>query len=165
MDRRVEKIMQEVMQEVHESLKESLYNNDTSIRDNTNCYAFAIGATYPNLEIYRIGNICGKKQITESYFSIEEIKELLYSDLEVLDLKIEESTLEEEVLENQHKIILFAKVWKTGQIADYHFYRCYNNIWKEKWRGRKIQMIENFQRDRIDKIYPWSIIGIFKVTK
>ena len=58
--------------------------------------------------------------------------------------------LEEEVLENQHKIILFAKVWKTGQIADYHFYRCDNNIWKEHMRkffnitNRPLWKLEDF---------------------
>lgn len=118
-----EKIFQEILKQVHE---EPLYDKyiPTAISQNLNCYSHALGATYPNLQSYRIGAICEKKPLDQEYFSIDEIKELLFLDCEKLQLKIEESSLEEELLPNQYKIQLYVKIWGNGQIGDYHFLIC-----------------------------------------
>lgn len=149
-------------QQVHSNPLFERYT-ETNVRNNTNCYSHALGATYPRLELYRIGAISEKKPIDEMYFSVEEIKELLFSDFETLNLKIEESSIEEELLYNQHKFALFVKSFNE-QIADYHFWRFENSLWTEKWKGRGMNIIEDFKRDKLT-YYPWSFEGIYKVTK
>lgn len=136
---------------------------ETNVRNNTNCYSHALGATYPKLELYRVGAISQKKPIEEIYFSVEEIKELLFSDFKTLKLKIEESSIEEQILDNQYKFALFVKSFNE-LIADYHFWRFESGLWTEKWRGRGMNIIENFERDKLT-YYPWSFEGIYKVTK
>ena len=123
--------------------------NATNYRDNTNCYSHALGATFPELRLYRIGVISGKKPIDQKYFSIEEIKELLFLDCETLGLKIEESSLEEKLLENQYKIKLFVKIWANREIGDYHFWRLDNEIWTEKWKGYNMNQVQNPEKDKI----------------
>lgn len=136
---------------------------ETNVRNNTNCYSHALGATYPKLELYRVGAISQKKPIEEIYFSVEEIKELLFSDFKTLKLKIEESSIEEQILDNQYKFALFVKSFNE-LIADYHFWRFESGLWTEKWRGRGMNIIENLERDKLT-YYPWSFEGIYKVTK
>lgn len=149
-------------QQVHSNPSFEKYE-ETSVRNNTNCYSHALGATYPKLELYRVGAISQKKPIEEIYFSVEEIKELLFSDFETLNLKIEESSMEEELLDNQYKIALFVKIY-NGQIADYHFWRFENSLWTEKWKGRGMNEIQNFERDKLN-YFPWNFVGIYKVTR
>ena len=149
-------------QQVHSNPLFERYE-ETNVRNNTNCYSHALGAIYPKLQLYRIGAISQKKSIDEKYFSIEEIKQLLFSDFETLNLKIEKSSREEELLDNQYKIALFVKVY-NGQIADYHFWRFENGLWTEKWKGRGMNIIENFERDKLT-YYPWIFEEIYKVTK
>lgn len=148
-------------QQVHSNPLFERYK-ETNVRDNTNCYSHALGATYPKLQLYRIGAISQKKSTDEKYFSIEEIKQLLFSDFETLNLKIEKSSKEEELIDNQYKIALFVKAY-NGQIADYHFWRFENGLWTEKWKGRGMNIIENFERDKLT-YYPWTFEGIYKVT-
>ena len=136
----------------------------TNYRNNTNCYSHALGVIFPKLELYRIGAISGKKPIEQKYFSIEEIKELLFLDCETLGLKIEESSLEEKVLENQYKIKLFVKKWPNGEIGDYHFWRLDNQIWTEKWKGYDMNEIQDTKRDKMNS-YPWNFVGIYKISR
>lgn len=149
-------------QQVHSNPLFERYT-ETEVRNNTNCYSHALGATYPKIELYRIGAISKKKPINEMYFSVEEIKELLFSDFKTLNLKIEESSIEEQILDNQYKFALFVKSFNE-LIADYHFWRFESGLWTEKWRGRGMNIIENFERDKLT-YYPWSFEGIYKVTK
>lgn len=138
---------------------------ETNVRNNTTCYSHALGATLPCPEFYcRIGAISGKKPIDEKYFSEEEIKELLFSDCEALNLKIEESSLEENLSKDQYKIALFIKSWANGQIGGCHFWRFEDGIWTEKWPGRDMNEIQDFERDKLD-YFPWNFVGIFKITR
>lgn len=56
-----------VRKEVQSPINIDAYNNDTSIRDNTNCMAYAIGATFPELSMYRLGAISDSKSLDEPY--------------------------------------------------------------------------------------------------
>lgn len=162
-----EKIFQEILKQVHETPLFHRYI-ETIVSQNTNCYSHALGATYPNLQSYRIGAICGRKPLDQVYFSIDEIKELLFLDCEKLQLKIEEieeSSLEEELLPNQYKIQLYVKIWGNGQIGDYHFLRCDDNvIWTEKWRGRNMNEVPDLKTGKM-QYYPWNFAGIYKITR
>lgn len=140
--------------------------NETIIRDNTNCYSHALGATFPELKLYRIGAISDRKDIDEKYSSIDEIKELLFLDCKELNLEIVESTLEEVISDDEHKIALFVSISANGLIG-YHFWRYDNDLlWTEKWRGRGMNKIQNFQRDILKfNYFPWNFVGIYKISK
>ncbi len=138
--------------------------SDTAVRNNTNCYSHALGATYPNLMLYRVGAISQKKPIDERYTSFEEIRNLLFLDCQTLHLEIKESSLEEELAENEYKIALFIKKWANGEIADYHFWRFEDGIWTEKWKGRQMSVVQDFKRDKLD-YFPWNFVGIYKIAR
>lgn len=146
---------------VHSPLNYDDYNSTIVIR-NTNCFSHAIGSTLPYIELHRIGAICGKKDISERYFSIQEILDLLFADLDFLGLKIELSFIGDTLDTNQYQIALFVKIYSDGKIHDYHFYRNDCNGWSEKWRHFKPTMMDNF---RMLDYFPWNFIGIYKITK
>lgn len=148
-----------ILKEVHSTPTFERYE-ETNVRNNTNCYSHALGTT----QMIRVGQISGKKYTNEKYISFEEIIELLIADLESLNLQLEESSVEEKISENQHKIALFVKKWSNGEIADYHFWRCDNEIWTEKWKGRCMNEIEDFERDSKDTNLR-TLIGIYKITR
>lgn len=150
-------------QQVHSNPLFKRYE-ETNVRNNTNCYSHALGMTFPNIELYRIGAISNKKPVDQEYFSIEEIKELLFLDCEKLQLKIKESSLKEELKENEYKIMLFVKNWANGKIGDYHFWRFEDGIWTEKWRYRMMNKIQCFEREKLD-YFPWGIVGIYKISR
>lgn len=153
-----------ILSQVHSKLNVQRYN-ETVVRDNTNCYSHALGATFPELQLYRVGAISNNKPIDEKYTSIEEIKEFLFLDCKELQLEIQESSLEEVISDDEHKIALFVKVWANGQIADYHFWRYDNDLlWNEKWRGRGMNQIQNFEKDKLN-YFPWNFVGIYKISK
>jgi len=119
----------------------------------------------PYPELYcRIGAISGKKPIHQDYFSIEEITTLLFFDCEKLRLKIEKSFLEEELLDRQYKIALFVRIWANQKIGGCHFWRYENGLWTEKWPRRGMNVIQDFQRDKLD-YFPWNFVGIYKISK
>lgn len=153
----------ELTKQVHDKPLFQKYE-ETNVRENTNCYSHALGATIPILQLYRVGGISGKKPIGERYFSMEEIKELIFLDCDTLNLKIKESSINEELKEEQYKIALFVKTWGNGLIGDYHFWRYENGIWTEKWKRRQMNTIENFERDKLN-YFPWSFQGIFKIQR
>lgn len=155
-----------ILSQVHSKPEFHRYN-ETIVRNNTNCYSHALGATFPELKLYRVGAICGKKEINEKYISDKEIKNLLFLDCKELQLEIKKCSLEDEISDDEHKIILFVKKWANGVIADYHFWRYDNDLsWTEKWRGHGMGKIENFQRDILKfKCFPWEIGGIYKISK
>ena len=127
--------------EVHSKPSFEQQYNDTAVRNNTNCYSHALGATYPNLTLYRIGAISQKKPIDETYTSLEE-----------------------ELAKNEYKIALFVKKWANGEIADYHFWRFEDSIWTEKWKGRQMSIVQDFKRDKLD-YFPWNFVGIYKIAR
>lgn len=153
----------EIIELVHQKPDTNLYNSSTLI-DNTNCYSYAIGSIAPYLQLYRIGGICGKKPIDQEYFSIEEIKQLLYEDFQVLNLKIEESSEEEKVKDDQYKIALFVKIYADSKIHDYHFLRYENGEWSEKYRGQFPEVLGNTLKGTYSN-WPWNLVGIFKITR
>lgn len=153
----------EIKKQVHSDLLIEKYE-ETNVRNSTNAYSHALGATLPYLELYRIGAISRKKAINQEYFSVQEIKDLLFLDCETLQLEIKESSLEEEIKDNEHKIALFVKIWPNEKIADYHFWRFDKGIWTEKWRTRRMSQIQDFERDKLDYSY-WSFVEIYKISK
>ncbi len=155
--------MLQIVKQVHETPSFAKYE-ETNVRENTNCYSHALGATFPCLSLYRVGAISKKKPIEEPYTSIEEIKKLLFLDCQVLQLGIREASLEEPLEKNEYKIALFVKIWANGQIADYHFWRLDGTKWTEKWKGRRMQEIQDFQRDKLDS-FPWNFVGIYQISK
>ena len=53
----------------------------TCTRENTNCFALAIGSTVTSDKtLYRPGRISGKKPLNQDFFSIEEVKDLFLAD-------------------------------------------------------------------------------------
>lgn len=146
---------------VHSPLDYNNYNS-TNVIDHTNCYSHAIGSTLTCLELYRIGAICSKKSIDQEYFSIEEIVDLLFEDLKVLDLKIEPSFFGDIMNSNQYQIALFVKIYADHKIHDFHFFRNDNYGWSEKWRTYKPIMMDSF---KMLDYFPWKFVGIFKITK
>ena len=159
-----EKYKEILIKEVHEKPKFEKYKT-TYYKNETNCYSHAIGATYPFSELYRIGAICGKKPLGERYFSEEEIKELLFLDFKTLNLKIEESSKEEELESpNQYKILLCLKLYRE-QIFDFHFWRSDDNkTWTEKWRFREMRTIRDFKME-FQYYGAWTPVGYYKVTR
>lgn len=147
---------------VHQKPDISRYNS-TVVRDSTNCYSYAIGSTYPCLELYRIGAICGKKEIDKNFSSKEEIVELLYEDLKVLKLKIEKSSKDEKINSNQYKIALFVQIYADNKIHDYHFLRFDENGWSEKYKGEFPRKLEDNLMGKYTN-WPWSFVGFFKIT-
>lgn len=69
----MEKRLEEILENVHQEPSFVKYK-ETNVRKSTNCYSHALGTTLPYLELYRVGRICGKKEVDEEYFSIDEIK-------------------------------------------------------------------------------------------
>ena len=137
----------------------------THVRKEIVCYPHALGL----LQFERVGAISNNKPLNEKYTSKEEIKKLLFLDCKELQLGIEECSLEDEISDEQHKIILFVKTWANGVIADYHFWRYDNDLlWTEKWRGQGMRIIENFDLEisRFKSEFSlWSLEGIYKITK
>lgn len=152
-----------LLEQVHSKPSFERYQ-DTNVRNSTNCYSHALGTTLPYLELYRVGAVSKRKPINQEYFSVEEIKELLFLDCEALQLNIEESSLEEQLSDNEYKIMLFVKIWGNGKIGDYHFWRFEDGIWTEKWKTRGMNIIQNFERDKLD-YFPWNFVGIYKISR
>lgn len=156
-------IKEKIKKQAHSEPSFNRYE-ETTTRNNTNCYSHALGLTYPNLELYRIGAICQRKPIEEAYYSIEEIVELLFLDCKELQIEIKESSFDECIFsDKQYKIALFVKVYADNQIHDYHFWRFDNEGWTEKWKGRMMRKVD-FQKNYLNS-FPWKPVGIYKISK
>ena len=154
----------ELIKQAHNPLNLLEYDS-TNVRDNTNCYSHAIGVTYPYLQIYRIGAISQLKSINERYSSKEEIINLLFEDLEILQLKYEQIFSEDDfnLNDNQFVIKLYAWVLPDGRISEYHFIRFEKGKWTEK---RKFQeVLELYDKDMYENMYPWEHIITLKITR
>ena len=85
--------------------------------------------------------------------------------VEKQNLKIEESSKEEELESpNQYKILLGLKVYRE-QIFDFHFWRSDDNkTWTEKWRFREMRTIRDFKME-FQYYGDWIPVGYYKVTR
>lgn len=160
----MEERISKIIEEVHKPIDLKKYES-TSVRDNTNCYAYAIGATYPYLKLYRIGAISQLKPIDEKFTSKEERLNLLFKDLEVLKLKYEPINSENEVdlNDNQFIIKMYIQVLPNGIIFDSHFIRFENGKWTEKRKGQRVS--ELYDKDMYDKKYLWKHVITLKITR
>ncbi len=154
--------MEEIKTQAHLPLNFKKYD-ETNVRENTNCYSHALGLTVPCLTLYRVGAICGKKPIDEDFKSIDEIVNLIFLDCEELNLKITESSLMEQIEKDEYKIALFVSIYRNMHIG-YHFWRFDEGVWSEKYRGRLVSSIQDFQRSKLD-FFPWNFVGIYKIKK
>lgn len=166
-------------QEAIEIVKSELLKG-TSIKDYesfstriyTNCYAYAIGATLGYSEVYRLGVFSGKKtDIEEPYSSEKEMKYLLESDLDALDLNYQiiggkdEEQIKNEIAKidlhsNQHIIVLLSNHYANGLLKDFHFLRYDKNLgWTDKRWGTIPQHLYNWPY----KLY-YSVISAYLIT-
>ena len=150
-----------IKEQVHRELNFSDYDS-TVCRNTTSCYSHAIGATAAFDRIYRVGAISGRKPIGEEYISVDEVIKLLSLDMETLDLGFE-LYQNEDLLENQYLIMLLIKSYRD-RVNDYHFLRCDNGVWTEKWRGQKPLVIDDISKTQYMS-FPWERIGVYKITK
>lgn len=155
-----------IKKQVQSPINIDAYNNDTSIRDNTNCMAYAIGATFPYLQMYRLGAISDSKSLDEPYHSTQELVDLLYKDLDVLGLKYEKIFDDEAIKKidsNQYIIKLYALVFADGRIGDFHFIRYDNGKWTEK--RKRQQIIEMYDCHRYDRDWMYHHLLTLKITR
>lgn len=153
--------LEKIKKQVHMSHELQKYES-TVVRDETNCYSYAIGATYPELKNYRIGALSQKKSIYEKYTSKEEILRLLEQDLNILELRHEICRNLKQVASGEYAIRLYIRKYANGQIADYHFIR-YDpeEGWSEKWKG---QMPSKVTEDYYEGRWDWENILTLKIT-
>lgn len=155
-----------VRKEVQSPININAYNNDTRIRDNTNAMAYAIGATFPYLPMYRLGAISDSKSLDEPYYSTQELVNLLYKDLDVLGLKYEKIFDDEAIKKidsNQYIIKLYALVFADGQIGDFYFIRYDNGKWTEKRKRQRV--IEMYDCHRYDRDWMYQHLITLKITR
>ena len=154
-----------IKKQVQSPINIDAYNNDTNIKDNTNCMAYAIGATFPYLQMYRLGTISNTKPLDEDYFSTQELIKLLYKDLDALELKYEKIFDDgiKEINPNQHVIKLYALIYADGSIRDFHFIRYDNGKWTERRKQQHVSEIYDCHRYDRDWIYHHLIT--LKITR
>ena len=147
----------------------------TCTRENTNCFALAIGSSVTaDRTFYRPGRISGKKPLKQDFFSVEEVKNLFLADLEALDLKYESLALhgKSQILaytsglklqENEHIVVMFVQKMANNTIMDYHFLRYDNRGWSEIRR----QFHQFVRDDNISWPSNWydKLVGVFKITR
>ena len=160
-----QELIEKIKVEVHLPLATHRFD-ETMVQNETNCYSYAIGATTPTLQIYRIGAISGQKDIGEKFKSTDEIISLLKQDLEVLDLKYEIISDEKKEIpkldQDQYVIRLYARFFGNGMLADYHFIRYEGGKWSEKWRGRKPMGIDP---NSYENWWEWKRLMSLKITR
>lgn len=160
-----EEIIAKIKVEVHLPPNIRRYE-ETMIQNETNCYSYAIGSTFPCLKIYRIGAIFGKKDISERYNSISELVYLLKQDLNELGLEYQSITDEDvenqKLQDKQYIVCLYAKFYRNSMFADYHFIRYEDGIWSEKWKNSKPRQITS---DYYEGRWEWKKILTLKITR
>ena len=147
---------------VHRKLDKANFEKYIS-RKNTNCFAFAIGSTYPYSEMYRLGTISGSRAENQKISSIEEVKKFFFEDMKTLELETVESSEEEKLSDNQYKIALFVKIYADNKIHDYHFLRLIDNKWVEKRLGFSPRTLDETLKE-LYNYWPWNLVGVYKVT-
>lgn len=172
----MKQIIEKIKCQVHQKLDFSKYN-DFFIRNETNCFAHAIGSQAINVGFaYRIGVISGEKAPDKEYSSSEEVEALFLKDLEMLELKASKIPFENKeaflkkvssmkLMDNEHIVVLFVIIYADGKIFDFHFIRYDQDVgWTEKRYGNYPSYLENIQ---ISWPTGWEkkAVGAFKITK
>lgn len=155
--------LKKIRSSAHSKFNLKEFENNSSVRDDTNCLAFVIGSTYPYREMYRLGTISGLRAENQEISSIEEMKAFFFGDMKALDLKVAESSEEEPLNDNQYKIALFAKIYANDKICDYHFIRLIDNKWVEKRFGFSPRTLDGTLKE-LYNYWPWNFVGVYKVT-
>ena len=124
-------IIEKLKAAVHKPLDYSEYDSSYTI-NRVNCYAHAIGATSLHMGI-RIGDICGKKEIMQSYNSDEEVESLFLQDMNTLGINCKKLYIRKQYLlnwlsktklsPNYVVVILFVDHNGDKSIRDFHFWR------------------------------------------
>lgn len=162
---------------VNEAVHKPLNYNDydqTAVREGTNCYSHAIGSTvHSDNRVYRLGAASGKN-LDDYYTSIQEVNELLLSDLKIFELEIEKLELDKKdligsemsIIEPDQLIIaLFAQQRRENDvIKEFHFIR-YDSVkgWTEKRWGFKPFEV-NAKINWYD-FWPYKQVGIYRITR
>lgn len=156
--------------EAHGVFQYDRYFTETHIKDNTNCYAYALGLlSASNRELYRIGAISGKKAIDKCYFSEEEMKTLLLEDLKTLQLEVKSIELNEvskiSIANNQYVIFLFGTYY-ANEIKEFHFWRLDSErgITQKRFGQLPVQ-VEFPKRDWPAKDWKTKFLGAYVITK
>lgn len=165
-----EEAIKKIKAQVHSKTNFKDYNGG-GIIDNTNCLAYAIGATYPEKSFYRLGVLSGlKPNIEEEYKDEEEFKELFFKDIESLDIDYQEIEFIDKfdlldkvsklnLKDNEHVVVLCACYFGCGMLKDFHFYRFDKEMgWSEKRRCQYYSKNENIERSWTDFNRP---IGLY----
>lgn len=174
MNMKTKNVIETIKEAVHQPIDFKDFES-TCTRENTNCFALAIGSTVTSDKtLYRPGRISGKKPLNQDFFSIEEVKDLFLADLEALDLKYESLALygKNQILaytsglrlkENEHIVVMFVQKMANNTIMDYHFLRYDNRGWSEIRR----QFHQFVRDDNISWPSNWydNLVGCYKITR
>ena len=174
MNMKTKNVIEKIKDAVHKPINFDDFKSSCTC-ENTNSYALAIGSTVTaNRTLYRPGRLSGKKPLAQDFSSVEEVKDLFFSDLEFLDLKYESLDLvgKKEIFdyasqlklkENEHLLVMFVQEFADHSIGDYKFLRYDPNIgWSEKrgchqfLTGKNVSWPSNWY----DKF-----VGCFKITR
>ena len=142
---------------VHNKMNYSEYDS-TSVKDNVNCYTHAIGATSIGMGL-RIGEICGKKPILQSFVSDKEVKDLFLEDMKKIHLicrpiEAKDKTAVLNWIKNANLkieeavVMLFVQHNSDGSIRDFHFWRYDNEkgfTEKRFWNYLEVNEIPQYQ--------------------
>lgn len=173
MNMKTKNVIETIKEAVHQPIDFKDFES-TCTRENTNCFALAIGSTVTaDRTFYRPGRISGKKPLNQDFFSIKEVKELFLADLEALDLKYESldlygknqilaSTSGLRLKENEHIVVMFVQEMANKTIMDFHFLRYDNRGWSEKIGLSYFSTGENvsWPSNWYDKL-----VGVFKIIR
>ena len=110
------------------------YNIESSIKQYTNCYAYALGAYATVSKLYRPGTVSGFKKHDEDFFEKSEIFIACKKDFEYLSLAYkpiisrDPETLKKfqnvfQFEDNEHMIGVFACEFADDRIHGFHFIR------------------------------------------
>lgn len=173
-------IFDRVKTAVHNPLDYKEYDATETV-DSINCYAHAIGATAVHRKL-RVGDLCGKKAITQMYLSDDEIETLFLQDMAELELECQKRYFEESRTWNGRKqvldklsntmisqntviVLLFVLHNGDGSIRDFHFWRYDGEKgFTEKRPRQRLSRIE-------DPAYSWPaselnhFVGMYLIKK
>ena len=120
------------------------YNKETALKNYTNCYAYAIGATCTVSDLYRPGMISGAKGHKAEFVDEYELMDCFRKDCQRLNLPFTQIITKEatqlarferdyDFNANEHMIGLFSLKYYDGVIRGFHFIRYDPEIgWSEK---------------------------------
>ena len=119
------------------------YNDNTVIRNYTNCMAYALGTYCSYSQLYRPGIISQEKYRKDQFMDEFELRDLFVKDCKYLNLKVTPFGATQEDLvkyaenfkfrKHEYLIGLFAIKYADGKIRGFHFVRYDPDIgWSEK---------------------------------